>query len=395
MTLMSLHLPKVSRSRAVATAAMLLLLSGAGTALAQPPGGMPPPQVTFVTVEPRDLFVAARHLGVAEASRVVEVRSRVRGFLASRGFEEGSTVRQGDLLYEIERDSFSADVAIAEASLASAQARLRLAEKEYERRLGLFQKEAISESEVDAAKADVDVRRAEIALSEAELAKAKLQLSYTRVIAPLTGVIGRTEREIGSLVDDGSNSLMTRIYSTDPIYVAFGVSEREWLRLRSDSPVAEADGRTVTALAFEGELANGMVVPGGTLNFEDPTFDPSTGTTRIRVSFPNPKGDIKPGQMVHVRPVGLKREGVILVPKRAVIMTPQTALAFVIDETDTIQARPVEVGDWSQEDWVIRSGLQKGDRVMVDGLMKGASPGTKVTPVPASGSAPGTQAVVR
>lgn len=392
---MSLPLPKVSRSRALATVALLLLLSGAGPSHAQPPGGMPPPQVTFVTVEPKDLVVEARHLGVAEASKVVEVRSRIRGFVASRGFEEGATVKQGDVLYEIERDSFAADVAIAEASVASAQARLRLAEKEYERRQGLFEKEAISESEVDAAKADADVMRAAIALSEAELAKAKLELSYTRVMAPFTGIIGRTEREIGSLVDDGSNSLMARIYGTDPIYVAFGVSEREWLRFRTDTGVVNSDGSSVTTMAFEGDLANGTVVNGGTLNFEDPTFDAATGTTRIRVSFPNPKGDIKPGQMVHVRPVGLKRANVILIPKRAVIMTPQTALAFVIDETDTIQPRPVEVGDWSQEDWMVRSGLQKGDRVMVDGLMKGASPGSKVTPVPLGSGAPAGEAVAK
>ncbi len=348
-----------------------------------PPANMPPPEVTFVTVEPKTIDVEYEHLALAEPSRTTEVRARVRGFLSSRTFDEGATVKAGDVLFEINSDEFRANVEIAKAQVAQAEAQLRLAEKELDRlkRIRESAAGAVSQGDVDRAEAQVDVAKAGVVLMEAGLAKAKLDLSYTTVHAPANGVIWKALKDDGALVDSGENSLLTRITQLDPIYVSFSVSEREYVAWRR----GVASGRYVMPDEkgdFQAMLSDGTVVlEGGKINFAEPAFDERTGTTRIRIEFPNPDLKLRPGQFVRVRALGVTRPNVTSVPQRSVLQSPAGSSVFVIDEKNTVQFRPVKVGAWNGTEWNIEDGLAPGERVLVDGFMK-APPGTVVTPVP-------------
>jgi len=360
-------------------AGILAVGLGQGT-LAQeggPPAGgqAPPPQsVSYVQIEEKDLPFDREFLGVVQASRVVEVRARLRGYLAERLFEEGALVKEGDLLYRIERESFASDVEIARARVDEGEARVTLTQPELERQQRLVSTGAVAQSDLDSASAEHDVAKASLRLAQSELAKSELELSYTEVRAPLSGYIGKTVRDVGSFVDDGDKGMLAEIRRLDPIYVTFAVSEREYLASHESF-----DGGA--AVAFTAMLADGSTVEGGRFNFEEPTFDPAMGTIQLRAEFPNPGSKLKPGQFVKVVATGLVRPSAIVVPQRAVSQTAMGSAVLVIGEGDKLEFRPVSVDAWAGDDWIVTSGLKAGERVMVDGAMK-AYPGTIVTPEP-------------
>jgi len=372
------------------------LMVSAGARLdAQPPDGPPPPpEVSYVTVTARDIPVSFNFVGVTEASRMVEVRSRVRGFLEARDYVEGSFIERGTRLFLVDPRPFEADLEIAKARVAQAQARLTLAEQEVARLNSVSVPGAIALSDLDKQLAEKTNAAAALNLVKAELAKAQLELGYTAIEAPLTGFVGKAQKEIGSLVDEGANGLLTVMHQVDPIYVSYRMTERdylEWHRLKASGGYV-LNGREEPFLTIT--LLDGTEYGlRGTIDYENAEVDTATGSVELRATFDNPERQLKPGQFVRARMAGYTRPGAIAIPQRAVSESPQGSFVYVIADGNVAAQRFIEPGDWSGHDWIVESGLAVGERVIVDGLI-GVQPGIAVAPAPLA-STPETAAAPR
>lgn len=365
--------------------AWTLLLFAVSASAQGGPGGAtpPPPEVSYIVTESRSLAIEYEFLGVTAPSRVVEVRARVRGFIQERFFEEGAKVRKGDPLYSIDKASFEADVQVERARVEQAKARFELAQRELARLETLNRSGAIAQGDYDKAFSEFRSAQATQRLAEADLQKAQLELGYTDIAASINGLIGKTLKDVGSLVDSGENSLLTTITQISPIYASLRMSETDYLKWQRDIAsrriIRDAPGQEER---FSLILPDGVVFPEeGKANFSDSSFDPSTGTFEIRAQFANKNEFLKAGQFVRVRVSGWERPNVVAVPQRSVFQSPAGPFVYVIGEGDKIGFRPVQAGDWAGSDWIIESGLKPGERVLVEGFLK-ARPGSPVTPVP-------------
>ena len=337
--------------------------------------GMPPPEVNVVTVTPRALPAAFEYVGQTAGSREVEVRARVTGILLARNFEEGGPVRKGQSLFTIDPAPFEAAVARAEADVAAAQARHEQARRNAGRLKPLYAENAVSQKEYDDAVSAEAITAADATAARARLAEAKLSLGYTKVEAPAAGVASRSLRSEGSLVS-GPDVLLTTVMQVDPIWVNFGIPDTEQARLQKEAQA----GRLALPKRFEVELrlADGSLYPRtGKMSFADVRIAPGTGTREARAELPNPDGVLRPGQFVRVILRGASRPDAITVPQRAVLEGPQGKFVYVVNDNNQAEARPVEAGEWSGEDWIISAGLKGGERVIVEGVMK-LGPGAPV-----------------
>lgn len=344
-----------------------------------PPGGnMPPPAVAVATVTSTTVPVAFEYVGMTQASRTVEVRARVQGFLESRDFQEGAYLKEGAKLFSIDPRSFEADREIAAAQVEQAESRLRLAEQEVNRMKSVTQPGAITQSDLDQKVAEQLSAGAALRLAKAQLAKADLELSYTTVDAPLTGYVGKALKEVGSLVDGSQNSLLTVMQQVDPIYVSFQVTESDFLTWKRD----EKEGRMVSVggkPVIEISLLDGEPYgKEGALDFENVEMDPNTGTVELRATFDNGGRVLKPGQFIKVFIKGWERPDSLVVPQRAVSQSPQGAYVYVVNQENVVESRPVKIGPWSGDNWVILEGLVEGERVVREGLTK-VRPGITVS----------------
>lgn len=355
--------------------------------LAGPLGATRPP-VGFIVTAATAVPVEFDFVGTTEASHRVEIRSRIRGFLEGRHFEEGRLVRKGDLLYSIDAAPFEADLRIARANLAQKQARLELEERETERLRTLVEDEIISASEFDRQEAVRNEARAAVQLAQAEVDKAELELGYTRIRAPFTGLIEASNREVGSLVDDSANSLLTELLRVDPLEVHFSISENQYRATESDVKAGRLKPTGEGEPHIELTLVDGQTYPlSGTINFLNPAIDRATGTVGYRAQVANAEGELKPGQFVQVKLKGLERPGTITVPQEAVSQSPKGPFVYVIGEGDMVQTRDVKLAEWSGADWIVTAGLESGERVVTQGLGR-LKPGLEVTAEPASGAGP-------
>lgn len=367
----------------------MLVVNGCRDAGSQPPGGMPPPEVSVLVVKPATLPVTYEYTGQTAGFREVEVRSRVSGILMKRNFEEGSPVRRGQSLYSIDSAPFESALARAEAELASAEARAAQARRTAQRLKPLYEVKAASQKEYDDAVSAEQIAQADVRSARARVVDARLNLGYTRVESPIAGIAGRSERPEGTLVS-GPEMLLTVVTQIDPVYVNFGIPEAEHLALRRETQakrlVLPRDGRFEVRI----RLADGMAYPrAGRLGFSDVRINPSTGTTDARAQLPNPEGLIRPGQFVRVMLSGASRPNAILVPQRAVLDGPKGKFVYVVNKENRAEARPVEVGEWRGDAWIINSGLAADDRVIVDGVMKiGPGAPVRVASAPAAGATP-------
>lgn len=360
------------------TALAAVLMSSAVVAQG-PPGMGRKPTVTVATVESKTVPVQYEYVGLTAPSKTVEVRARIQGFLDTRDYQEGDYLKKGTRLFTIEDSNFLADREVAAAQVEQAEARLRLSEQELTRLQSITQPGAIAQRDLDQKISEQQSASAALRLAKAQLAKAELQLSYTKVDAPLTGYVGKTLKEPGSLVDASQNSLLTIMQQVDPLYVTFKVTESDFVSWRHD----ELDGqlRRVDGdnkMSVEITLLDGRSFTSqGLLDFEDIDLDTKTGTVELRATFENAERFLKPGQFVKVLLNGWERPGSIVVPQRSVGQSPQGAYVYILDEDNTVISRPVTTGAWSGSDWVILDGVTVGERVIVEGRTK-VRPGIQV-----------------
>ena len=361
------------------------------------PGGMPPPEVTVAVVKPRDLPANIEHVAQISGIREVEVRPRVSGILEKWNFTEGGKVAAGQSLFTIDAAPYRAALAKAEADLVSAQASFDQAKRNAARLKPLYDAKAVSQKEYDDATSGEQVTGASVKAAQAAVTEARLNLSYTRVEAPISGITSRAMQSEGSLVQ-AQQTLLTKISQIDQVYVIFSFTEAEHLKFTR----AMADG--TLRLPKDGKfdvklkLADGSeYARQGKVNFTDVRVDPATGTIEARAVVANPQGLLRPGQFARVTLAGGMRPGAIAIPQRAVLEGPGTKIVLTVNAQGIVEPRPVQVGDWSGEDWIILGGLKGGDQVIVDGIVK-ARPGSPVriaqAPVPnppQSGQAPAVQ----
>jgi membrane fusion protein (multidrug efflux system) len=338
---------------------------GCGSA-APPPRAFPPADVGIITVAPRTLPQSYEFVGQVEPSRRVDVRSRVEGVILERPYTEGAAVTQGQVLFRLDRIK-------TEAAYAGAAARNTNAKRTVDRLEPLLAKHAVAQQEVDNA-------RTELEASKSALEQAKKDLDDAVVRAEAAGRVGRARFEVGGRVT-GPADLLTTIDQLDPAYVVFRPSSQQILDWRTDprsAPLLEPGGK----LEIRVMLPNGAPLPRvGRLTFVAPTLDSATGTQELRATFENHDRMLLPGQFVNVRLSGFSRANALSVPQRAVQQGLGRQFVYVLSAGDTVVARDVKAGPWSGTLWIIESGLNSGDRVIVDGIQK-AAPGRVVKPSP-------------
>jgi membrane fusion protein (multidrug efflux system) len=369
-----MHLHVLSRLGCVVLCLALASCERAGSQSA----GMPPPEVSVVEVTPRDLPAVYEYVGQTAGSRDVEVRARVTGILLKRNFREGAAVARGQSLFTIDPAPFQIALQRAQAELAAAEARLDQARRNSARLKPLAAAKAASQKDYDDAASAERIADADVKLAQARLAEAKLNLEYTRVEAPIAGITSRASQSEGTLVS-GPSVLLTTITQIDPIWVTFGIPEREHLAIRK----AVDSGRLKLPAGGSGfdvkvRLSDGTEYePTGRLDFSDVRVNPATGTTETRAELANARARLKPGQFVRVILSGAVRPDAIAVPQRAVLEGPQGKFVYLVDAESKVELRPVEAGDWQGDDWIIDKGLKAGDKVIVDSLLK-IGPGAPV-----------------
>jgi RND family efflux transporter MFP subunit len=357
-----------------------LLVAVLGVALLALSGGARPDDVPVVPVVlpvTRQVTETIDLTGRTEAANSVEIRARVTGFVESIRFKEGSTVKQGDLLYTIDPRPYAAEVAKAEANVAQAVARLRLCVQNFERAKALLEKGGISKDEFDKITAERDEAQAVVAAARASLDVAKLNLDFTKVTAPIVGRTGRCLLDVGNLAK-ADETILTTIVSEKPIFVYFEIDERTMLTLRQGARDVKGKDQT-QVLVFVG-LANETGYPRqGKLDFVDNRVDPKTGTLRMRAVLENADGLMVPGLFVRVRvPLGPPAKA-LLVPDSAVMSDGGKKFVFVVNDRDAVATRPVVLGSRHENLVVIKEGLTEKERVIV-GRLKDIRAGLLVKP---------------
>lgn len=358
-----------------------------GAANAAAAGKMPPPEVNVVTVQARNLAVNFEYAGQTAGSRETEVRARISGILENRLYEEGSRVKAGAVLFQIDPGTYQTQLASAEAAAGVSEAKLNQTKRELARLTPLAADRAISQKEFDDAKSSFEAADAALRQVRAQVNEAKLNLGYTKVVAPISGVTGIAAKSNGSLVTP-TDSLLTTIVQTDPVYVNFSIPEADYLKVSSElgSGKIALPGKRASngSLGFDikVKLANGSMFPtGGKMNFVSEKVNPATGGFDARAEIANPDGILRPGQFVRVSLNGATRTAATAVPQRAVIDGPMGKMVFMVTPDNKLAPRPVELDGWSNGEWIVTKGLQNGDRVLVDGVIKAHTPGMTVTPV--------------
>ncbi|MEF3696966.1 efflux RND transporter periplasmic adaptor subunit [Desulfolutivibrio sp.] len=339
-----------------------------------------PPAVPIRAMAPvsRDVPVFGEFVGRTDAKETVEIRARVEGFLKTRLFEEGSLVKAGDVLFEIESRQYDEAMRRAQADLDRQQALLAKAATDLSRFEALFKQQAISRDEYDTKVTSQKDMAAQADRAKAELETARRDLSYTKVVAPISGRIGKSLVKPGTLVGKGENTLLAEISSTDPIYVDFNISEREYLLLVKDMVEAQKQGKSSGKAELTLILADDSIYPHtGEAEMADRAVDSKTGTLPVRASFPNPDGILKPGQFAKVRALVDTLAGVLCVPRRAVVDVQGVKTLYVVGPDGTVEAKSVTLGPVVEDMVAVLKGLAPTDAVIVDGVQK-IRPGIKV-----------------
>ena len=360
-------------------------------------GNPPAVDVEVVQVEQRDVPIYGEWIGTLDGLVDADVKAQVSGYLLKQGYVEGSFVRKGQLLFEIDPrpfeavlDQAKAQLAQAQAQLANAEATQTQAELNVNKYTPLALEQAASQQDLDnavqtnvAAKATVLNSKAAIQAAEAAVKSAQINLDFTRLIAPIDGIAGQAQLQVGALVNT-SSSAITTVSTVDPIKVFFTVSEQEYLEFNRQYPTEATRQSQQKRMPLELILADGTTyAKEGRVYFADRAVNQNTGAIRIAGLFDNPGNILRPGQYARIRAATSIRQGALLIPQRAVSELQGTYQVAVVDAQNKVNIVPVKVGEHVDSLWVVEKGLKPGDRVIAEGVQK-VRPGAQVNPKPFS-----------
>ncbi|HEV2008743.1 MAG TPA: efflux RND transporter periplasmic adaptor subunit, partial [Burkholderiales bacterium] len=377
--------PRPATPGSFTLAAIVLLLSACSGKTG--PQAPPPPEVGVIKAVTQPITVYEEYVGQTEAVDTVEVRARVSGLLQRQAFEDGARVKKGDVLFVIDQQPYLAALAQVKAALAQTQAARLNSKQSLDRIRPLLADKAISQQDLDAAIAKEGSDTANVDAAKAQVRTAELNLEYTTLHAPRDGVVSKALIKPGGLVN-ASTTLLTTLYSVDPIYVNFAVSEQKLLELQRQ--LKRNPGEEKAKLpAFRLKLADGSEYKlSGKLNFVDAAVDPKSGTLQVRVLVPNPDRLLRAGQLVRVVFPSLQELSAIRIPQKAVQELQGKRSVYVVDAEGKAAYREITANTRLGNDWVVESGVQPGEMVIVEGTQK-VHPGAPVKPVAAAADATG------
>lgn len=378
---------------AASAVALALLLAACGKKEeggGAPGGGMPPPTVGVLAVQPQAVGLVTELPGRLEASRVAQVRARAAGILQKRLFREGSDVKAGQPLFEIDPAPYEAALASSQASLARAEANLSQASAQAQRFKPLVEANAISKQDYVNAVAAQKQAEADVAAARAAVQTSRINRGYALVTSPIAGRVGRALVTEGALVGQGEATQLATVQQINPLYVNFTQSANEVLKLRQAmaagrlSKAADGQSAVVQVVLDDGSLYGRP----GKLLFSDLTVDSTSGQVTLRAELPNPDGLLLPGMYVRVRLAQAQLDRAILVPQQAVTRSQQGDSVLVVGADNKPAPRPIKLGGQQGSQWIVLDGLQPGDQVVVDGFQKlQMAPGAPVKAVPWTGPA--------
>jgi RND family efflux transporter MFP subunit len=354
-----------------------------------------PPEVEIVAVEQKDVPIYGEWIGTLDGLVDADVRAQVTGYLMEQAYQEGSLVKKGQLLFQIDPRPFKAALDQAEGQLAQARAGLANAQAvqvrtqlDVDRYTPLAKEEAASQQDLDnsvqnnlAAKANVKTAEAQIETYEAAVETAKINLDFTHLIAPIDGIAGQAQLQVGALVSPASGAV-TSVSTVDPIKVFFTVSEPQYLGWRERYPTEASRAEADKKLHLQLILADGSTYPyEGRFDFADLKVDVGTGSIRLAGLWPNPNNILRPGGYARVRAVVRTQPDALLVPQRAVSELQGVYQVAVVDDQNKVTIQTVQVGDRTGSDWVITQGLKPGEKIVAEGVQKVRN-GMQVNPRP-------------
>ncbi|HQR59826.1 MAG TPA: efflux RND transporter periplasmic adaptor subunit, partial [Methylophilaceae bacterium] len=311
------------------------------------------------------------------SSRQVQIVARVNGFLDKRVYTEGSLVKAGQVMFLQDPKPLQATLDANKAALAEQRARLQTANADLDRVKPLATLNALSQKDLDDATGRQEAAAAAVQMAEADVEQAKLNLGYTTITTPVTGLSSYARVQEGAYLNP-ANSLLTYVAQVDPIWLNFTLSENQLLERRTEIDSGKLRVPPNKDFVVEAVLADGSVFPQkGHISFADAEFNKETGTYLLRATLPNPDATLRPGQFVRVRVSGDVRPNAILVPQQAVLQGAKGHFVFVIGKDGKAEIRGVKVGEWYGKDWFISEGLETGDIVVTEGVMK-LAPGAAV-----------------
>lgn len=342
------------------------------------------PQVSVHIVKSAPLAVKTELPGRTDAYRVAEVRPQVSGIILHRNFTEGSDVKAGESLYQIDPATYQAAYDNAKGELVKAQAAANIAHLTVKRYVPLVGSQYVSKQEYDQAVATAQQADASVVAAKAGVESARINLAYTKVTSPINGRIGKSSVTEGALVTNGQSTALATVQQLDPIYVDVTQSSSDFMRLKQQTSLQKGDTSSVELL-----MENGQPYPlKGTLQFSDVTVDESTGSITLRALFPNPQHMLLPGMFVRARIDEGTQPDAILVPQQGVTRTPRgDATVLVVNDKNQVESRTVVAPQAIGDRWLITEGLKNGDRVIISGLQK-VRPGVTVVAIPDTAATP-------
>lgn len=325
----------------------------------------PPMKVNVVKAVQSDVPLYEEFVAQVYGQSDVDIRARVEGWVTSVNFKEGSPVKKGQLLYTIDDIEYKNRLDRQASEVTQATTELVRAESELSRVRPLTELNALSKKDLDNAVAEFEAAKAHVAATKSSLENAKVELGYTRVLAPFDGLVGISNVREGDYVSRaGGTSVLTTISSVTGVRVRFEISEREYLRVARQSLEDREEARNnVQLILADGSVYSEM----GTVNFANREIDPSTGTLTLEASFPNPDGLLRPGLFVKARILFSTYAGAVMIPQRAVVQLQHISQVYVVNESDSLKVTTIETGPKVGDAWIIKSGLNPGDRVAIIG----------------------------